>query len=382
MRKKMKLTYGVIAALLLVLGAGTAWPQATLAKVQGKITDNDKPLAEVQVVFTSVANGRTNKVKTDKVGFYFLVGLPFDDYEIEIVNASGEGIYKGKYHVVPNTGGQAGTPVVINIDVTKDTKGSGGKDSGQPKISKEELERIKAENSRATNINALINQYNAAKDAQNWPEAEAALKQMIAADPNRWEYFQALGIAQMNQQEYQESIDSNEKGIQAAQGYASGTTPKDPKNANSEPAKAKAGMGQMLASEGNAYLKLKKNSEAIAVFNKAAEMDPNPAVAYFNICATQYNTGNMEGAAAACDKAIQADPNKADAYFIKGSALFGQGKMDAQNKYVPPPGTAEAFKKYLELAPDGSHAADVKAMLEAVGAKIETSYKDRPVKKK
>src|SRR5258708_8811392 len=276
MRKKMKLTYGVIAALLSLLGAGTACPQATLAKVQGKITDNDKPLAEVQVVFTSVANGRTNKVKTDKVGFYFLVGLPFDDYEIEIVNASGEGIYKGKYHVVPNTGGQAGTPVVINIDVTKDTKGSGGKDAGQPKISKEELERIKAENSKATNINALINQYQAASQAQNWPEAEAALKQMIAADPNRWEYYQALGTAQTNQKEYLETIDTYEKGIQVAQNVISGTIPKDPHNPYTEPAKAKAGIRQMLGSEGTSYLKLNKSSEAVVVFTKAAEMDPNP----------------------------------------------------------------------------------------------------------
>jgi hypothetical protein len=35
-----------------------------------------------------------------------------------------------------------------------------------------------------------------------------------------------------------------------------------------------------------------------------------------------------------------------------------------------PPGTVEALKKYLELAPDGGHASDVKAMLEAAGVRI------------
>src|SRR5256885_4369493 len=54
----------------------------------------------------------------------------------------------------------------------------------------------------------------------------------------------------------------------------------------------------MLTNEGNAYLKLHKNTEAVAAFTKAASMDPNPGVAYFNLCATQYNAGNSEGALA------------------------------------------------------------------------------------
>ena len=100
-------------------------------------------------------------------------------------------------------------------------------------------------------------------------------------------------------------------------------------------------------------------------------------MAYFNICATQYNTGNMEGALTACDKVISIDPTKADAYFIKGSAMFSKGTLDKQNRYMPPTGTADALKKYLELAPDGPHASDVKQMLEAIGVKIELMNKER-----
>jgi tetratricopeptide (TPR) repeat protein len=140
-------------------------------------------------------------------------------------------------------------------------------------------------------------------------------------------------------------------------------------------------MGQMFTGEGNAYLKLNKSAEAIAAYTKAADLDPNSAVAYFNLCATQYNIGNMDGASVICDKAIQADPNRADAYFIKGAAMYGNGKMDANNKYVVPSGTSDALQKYLELAPDGSHAADVKAMLQALGVPIETTYKVRGKKK-
>jgi hypothetical protein len=50
---------------------------------------------------------------------------------------------------------------------------------------------------------------------------------------------------------------------------------------------------------------------------------------------------------------------------------------------VAPEGTAEAFKKYLELAPDGKLAQPAKDMLASIGATIETGYgttKKKPAK--
>ena len=243
------------------------------------------------------------------------------------------------------------------------------------------MEKAKEQNAKANNINPLIAQAQIALNAKNWEAAEPVLKQMIAIDGTRFQFYQALGDSQAGLNKFDEAVDSYGKGIELAQGVVSGTTPKDPKNPDSDPVKAKAALGQMLTAQGNAYLKLKKSPEAIAAYTKAAEMSPNPGVAYFNICATQYNTGNTEGALAACDKAIAADPTKADAYFIKGSLMMGAGKMDAQGKYIPPDGTAEALNKYLELAPDGAHAKDVKDMLQAIGAKIETSYGTQKKKK-
>jgi tetratricopeptide (TPR) repeat protein len=118
--------------------------------------------------------------------------------------------------------------------------------------------------------------------------------------------------------------------------------------------------------EGNIYLKLRKNPEAIDAFTKAAAMSPNPAVAYFNLCATSFNAGDTAAALPACDKAIAADPTKADAYFVKGSVMLGSGTVDAKGKFVVPKGTVETLKKYLELQPNGAHASDVKEMLNAI----------------
>jgi tetratricopeptide (TPR) repeat protein len=201
---------------------------------------------------------------------------------------------------------------------------------------------------------ALVAKAQAALDAKQWPDAEAALKQLLSSEP-RWEYSEALGAAQMNQGHYADSLDSYQRAIDLAQ--------KDLAGKNAGP----AAVAQIYTAIGNANLKLKKNDAAIAAYNKAATLSPNPAVAYFNLCATMYNMGQPAAkTAAACDKAIAADPKKADAYFVKGSALYGEGAVDKSNKFVVPPGAVEALKQYLVLAPDGPHAQDVKTMLDAL----------------
>jgi tetratricopeptide (TPR) repeat protein len=237
-----------------------------------------------------------------------------------------------------------------------------------PKLTPEQIAALKAQREKALKINALIEQASQDTQARNWAQAAAGYKQLIELDPNRYEFYAALGNMQLNLGQYDDAIHTYDKGIQLAQNLSG---PKE------DPARTKAALGQMLTNEGNCYLKLRKNDAAIAAYEKAAALDPNPGTAYFNLCATQYNMGNMDAAASACEKAIAADPTKADAYFIKGSALYGNGHIDNQKKYIVPPGTVEALNKYLELAPNGGHVADVKAMLEALGEPIKTTYGER-----
>ena len=362
---KTKLTSAAMVTLLFLAAAASAWSQATNARVKGTITAGGKPVPDVQVVLTSKANGRTFKFKTDKNGQLTGYGVPFGDYDEEVFNASGESVFKKPLRITSENG-------TTENDISADIS-SGG--TGQPAVSKEEMEKLKAEREKGLSMNALINQFNTAQQAKDWAQASEVLKKMIAVEPNRWEFQQALGNMQFNMGNYEEAAATFEKVIPLAEN-ASKTDPK------ADPAKTKAAIAQMLTSEGNAYLKLKKNDKAIPAFTKAAEMDANPATAYWNICATQYNAGDMKGALAACDKAIAADPNKADAYFIKGSTLIGlsEGKLDSNGHYIALPGTKEAFNKYLKLAPDGPHAGEVKQMMEMLGAKIETIYKEKKKK--
>lgn len=358
---KTKLIRGVMLSLLLALGAGMAWSQATAGKVQGTITQGGKPLANAQIVLTNKDTGKTYQMKADKNGQFSGVGIQFGTYEEEVSDVSGEKLFKKTVQVT----GEGGAVQDLSIDVSSGKAGAGP--------SKEEVEKIKAEREKAMSENTLINQLNPMMQAKNWEGAEPILKQLVAMNPSRWEYQQALGNAQLNLNKYDEALATYEKAIPLAE-----NAPKtDPK---ADPAKSKAAVGQMLTNEGTAYLKLKQNDKAVAAYTKAAEMDPNPGTAFFNLCATQYNTGNTQGAMLACDKAIAADPNRADAYYIKGSLMVGESKLDKEGKLMAPPGTSEALNKYLELAPDGSHAGDVKQMLAAIGAKIETTYHEKKKK--
>ena len=81
----------------------------------------------------------------------------------------------------------------------------------------------------------------------------------------------------------------------------------------------------------------------------------------------------VDDAIAAFDKVIAADPNKADAYYWKGVNLIGKATLQG-DKMVAPPGTAEAFQKYLELQPTGANADAAKQMLASIGASVETTY--------
>jgi len=208
------------------------------------------------------------------------------------------------------------------------------------------------------NENALIMQAQAAMQARSWQAAETAFRQLAAIAPARWEYQEGLGAAQYNLGRFEDALASYEKAIPLARRIA--------ESANEDSAKVKAAVAGMLTVEGNIYLKLRKNPEAIDAFTKAAAMSPNPAVAYFNLCATSFNAGDTQAALPACDKAIAADPTKADAYFVKGSVMLGNGTVDAKGKFVVPKGTVETLKKYLALQPNGPHAADVKEMLNAI----------------
>jgi tetratricopeptide (TPR) repeat protein len=244
-----------------------------------------------------------------------------------------------------------------------------------PKLTPEQAETVKTQNKKAAEMNELFEQVqDLMKYNSNGLTAEALLRELLALDPTQWQYYAALGDVQRRRKKFDDAVESYEKGIHAAKA----NTAVDPRNPSTDPTNKRAGVAKMFFGQGRAYLSLQKNKEALTAFMKSAALDPNPAAAYFNLCAGQINSPlnsifvrlDAEGSLVVCDKAIAADPRKADAYFIKGSLLIAGSQTDKDGKLQAPPGTVEALKKYLALAPEGAHVADVKQMLAEVGAKV------------
>jgi tetratricopeptide (TPR) repeat protein len=242
---------------------------------------------------------------------------------------------------------------------------------------------IVAGNAKIQNLNALLTQARADNKAGNYDAAIKAMQDATAAKPDEGILWITLGDAQLG------SADTAARAAKAA-----GTSTTDPAivqkyndaatsykkgvdlNAASKkpsPEAAAAGYNQL----GQTYAKMGNAKDSADAYEMAAKALPaNASMYYFNEAATLYNAGKNPEAEAAADKAIAADPKKAEAYYIKGQSLITQATVDPKTqKIVAPPGTVDAYQKYLELAPDGPHAADVKGILEGIGEQVKSSYK-------
>jgi tetratricopeptide (TPR) repeat protein len=133
---------------------------------------------------------------------------------------------------------------------------------------------------------------------------------------------------------------------------------------------ANSGLGEIYARTG-------KVPEANAAYDAAAKINPPAAGTYLkNEAVIFYQEHNPDAQAAAADKAILADPTSAIAYYLKGNGLVANTTADpVTNKLIPPAGCIEAYQKYLDLAPTGIYASEVKAIIASFSAKVDTTYK-------
>lgn len=311
----------IILAACLLLGALVAGAQTVGAPVEGSVTLEGKPLPNAQVMLTNVDTGRTYKTKTEKSGSFALLGVPYGNYRVDVMGEKGEKLFTEKTSLGT---GDSSSVNILKIDITN--KGGaadnqfGLSDSPAPKMTKEQLAKIEADNKKIAGLNALINDAQNARQAQDWPKAENSLKQLIAAAPetSRWDFYMFLGEAQSKQNKLEDAVQTYEKGIQAAQPVASGSVPANDKIPALSPGAAKTGMERMLTSQANAYLKLQKQDEAIAALKKAAALNPSSPLTAYNLCGVEFSANKYDDAKTACNKYLQLDPSGAHADEVKG----------------------------------------------------------------
>ena len=317
-----------LGALLFAVGFLPARSQTVGAQAEGKVTQEGKPLANAPVVFTNTDNGKIYKTKTDKNGEFQMLGVPYGSYEVNVLNEKGEKLSSDRTTLgTDNTTSSNIIQINAGKEPLADNKFGLAQPAG-PKLTKEQLAKLQADNKKIAGLNSLISEAQNARQAQDWPKAESALKQLIAAAPetSRWDFYMALGDAQSKSNKLAEAVQTYDKGVQVAQALISGSSPADPKVPSLNPAAARQGAGYMLTAQGNDYLKLQKPDEAIASFKKATEIDPSSALYSYNLCGVEFNAQKFDDAKAACNKYLQLEPSGSHAEQVKGYLASMQAK--------------------------------------------------------
>jgi tetratricopeptide (TPR) repeat protein len=111
-----------------------------------------------------------------------------------------------------------------------------------------------------------------------------------------------------------------------------------------------------------------KIEEAMAAYNKSAELDPpNAAQAYRNGGITLYNAGKLKEAVEPLKKATELDPKNAQGWYLLGASLvymMTTKRVGDKDEVVFAPGTIEAYQKAIELDPNGTYGQQAKLGLE------------------
>ena len=357
----------VILAFIAVMAVALCIPAAfaqTGGTVKGVCTDDEgKPIVGASVLWLNSDSGTKREIKTNKKGEYFSLGMPLGKYKV-VLSLDGKDIWS--FNNVP-VGTEERT---VDFDMKKEheavAKGQGISAEQAKKLQEEKANQDKEANT-VKGLNDKLMAANDAMKANDFDTAILALTEANQIDATRDLIWFKLGEAYRGSAPKQtDSAEKTKRYDQAIEAYNKAIAIKP--------------SGAYFNNLADVYAKEGKTKDAVATYNQAVQTDPTGAGQYyFNLGAilTNANTSNnpeMRNAAIeAFDKAIAADPTRADSYYWKATNLIGAATVKG-DKMIAPPGTAEAFTKYLELKPDGSHAEEAKQMLAAMGATIETHF--------
>jgi tetratricopeptide (TPR) repeat protein len=390
----MRRVMHVLGALVFVLLLA-ATVSAQEGRVSGQVMDmNGKPWPGVNVTLKS-DTGRTFTLKTDKDGKYSQIGIPGGIYVVTLTNQAA-GLNFSEQHLVK--------PDDENT-FDFNFKQIMAQQQNNPANAEEEKKRQESQNA-FKEMQAHFNNGRAALDDS------ATLRKQMATLPAD----QRTATQDKINTDYQTAItelEQAEKGVQ----------PKDVKN-----------HAVVLSTLGQAYDGAGRYSDAVAAYQKAIDMNPQPSyyvdlsTATVNAATAQADTTDLAAkvteAGADCDKASALDPtlagrcwknigivlsNKnhlaeavvplqkataadakdAQAWFLLGGALTSEitSKQEGNKlTYTFPPGLTDAYQHCIDADPTGPYAAQAKATLDGLnqlsGGTSTIVNERKPAKKK
>ena len=333
--------------------------QDTTAKIRGHVQDPaNAPIVNVQVILSTDGKTPLFTFTTDANGDYKGEGIRPGTYYVTLFSAPGKAIDR-----FDNVKFSTATDTLQDFDLSRAEYVN-----KLPPEQKKALAEAKAknaeiskENQNVGKLNDLLKQARADNQAKKYDEAATLMHQATTIKPEAAVLWLELGIAQTGLKQWDDATTSLKKALDLD------ATSKHP-NPEIEAADNNA--------LGEVYADSNKIPNATASYDAAAKLQPaNAAIYYTNETIVLSRTGQTDATIAAADKAIAADPNKPIPYYLKGQALIQKATVDPKTqKIVAPPGTAEAYNKYLELAPNGPMAPVARSVLAEIGEKVNTKY--------
>jgi len=319
--------------------------------VKGACKDeNGKVIVGATVELRNYDDGKKITVKTNNKGEYTTIGATRGIYKISLIGADGKLIF-----FLNNVPVNLATDNVYDFDVAKQ-RAEAEKQSGMTEEQRKANEKAKKDSDKIKGLNALLTLAAQQKNDKQYDQAVATMEQAAAQDETHDVVYASLADAYILDKKFPEAETAYNKAITIA------------------PPTSKS-LGSYHSGLALALLKQGKTEPGIAECDKVVQLDPASAgQCYYNGGAVLTNMGKADEANVAFDKAIAADPTRADPYYQKGVNLLGKATLSKEGKMVPVPGTAEAFNKYLELAPNGPYAQASKDLLASIGAAVQTSF--------
>jgi tetratricopeptide (TPR) repeat protein len=394
MNMQTRFTSVVFVCAVIALSSQSLFAQ--FARVTGTCRDAEgKPIANGIVRFVSAENGRKYELKTNAKGEYMSIGIASTEtYKVTFLVDGKEVDHVDNYK--PGSGENPPLDFDLKAQQQEQTQAiaqKSGMTAAQVKEMQQKMkehdEAVAKEGNTVKALNEKMTAANTASAAGDFDTAIASLNEATAIDANRDLIWYKLGEAYTQSvakqtdpaekaKRLETAVTDYQKAIELKKAESTATGDKKPDAAKQADDQKK--LAAYYNGLGNALGRSGRTDDAVQAYTQASQVDPtNGGMYFFNLGAVLTNANKAgdqkmaRAAADAFDKAIAADPTKADAYFWKGSNLVQLATLKG-DKMVSPDGTAEAFQKYLELKPDGPHAGEAKAMLEGMGASIETSY--------
>jgi len=340
--------------------------EAQRAQVMGQVKGVDgKPLKGAVIHIDDTQTVRKFTVKTNKKGRYFHGAIPLGYYRVSVqVNGT-------EMHAVPNvriyrtkrpgdTTSYDAEPVKVDFDLQVIAKLKKRRQEALAKRSAAEIaaDRAKEEERKFGHMNEEFRKGREHFHARRFRQALQAYVRAAEMDPRQHIIFAEMGEANRALRKYDDAINSYRKALTVLA-----------QNPDSKVgAKYQMNLGLL-------YGLMDQTDQALAAIKEALELNPGDAsLAYFNLGATLVNSGRNEGAITAFKKAIEANPDHANSQYQLGVCLLGMATVDEQGRSIPPPGTLEAFKKYVELEPSGPYASEANSMIQALAAQVKTTF--------